>query len=395
MRIRHTLCAATLAIHLSACAPGSGQGLDENGLPPELAGANIELAPNLESLQARLFTPNCAVSGCHSGSSAPLGLDLSDGRAYPNLVSRASEQQPGTLRIAPGDATNSYIVQKLEGAAGISGEPMPRGRPRLDPALIDTLKVWINAGAPATANTASSAPVVTRASITANSGIDALPTTLQIVFSSALNPLTIVDQTLLLQASGNDAVFDNGNETDLIVQPGLSTDGRTLTLDLSSNPDVGNNSINEDYRLVIRGSGLIVVRGVDEQVLDGDNDGQPGGDYTLQFYVGSKLRPTLASLEQNLFGPNCAKSGCHSGSAPILGMNLEPGKVFANTVGIAAVFQPSTQRINPGNADASAIVQALEGTAASIPQMPFDSPGSIPQADIDVLRQWINSGANP
>jgi hypothetical protein len=394
MRIIRLLMLTAATVSLTACAPGSGQGLDENGLPPELAGSNIQLAPNLESLQARLFTPNCAVSGCHSGSSAPLGLDLSEGRTYANLVSRASEQQSDKLRITPGDAANSYLVQKLEGAAGISGEPMPRGRARLDPTLIATLKDWINAGAPAITNTTSSAPVVSRTSITANSGLDALPATLQIEFNTPLNVLTVVDQSLFLQSSGNDAEFDNGNESNLIVQPSLSADGRTMTLDLSSNPEVGS-STNEDYRLIIRGSGLIVIRGADEQVLDGDNDGSAGGDYALQFYVGSKLRPTLASLEQNLFGPNCAKSGCHSGSAPILGMNLEPGKVFANTVGITAVFQPSTQRIQPGNADASAIVQALEGTAGSIPQMPFDNPGGISQADIDVLRQWIDSGANP
>ena len=76
-------------------------------------------------------------------------------------------------------------------------------------------------------------------------------------------------------------------------------------------------------------------------------------------------------------------------------MSLEAGQVFSNTVNVDSVFLPTTQRIVPGNADASAIVQAIEGTTIAIPQMPFDNPGGIPQADIDVLRQWINSGANP
>ena len=395
MRILQSLLAVIVTAWLSGCAPGDGSGLADNGRPLDEAGASVPLAPTLESLQANLFDINCAVSGCHSGSNAPLGLDLSSGNSYANLVSRASAQQPARLRIAPGDADGSYLVHKVEGAAGISGERMPRGRGRLEQSLIDTLRQWIDQGAPATSAGASNAPVVSSSSITANSGVSALPVSLQLVFNQALNPVTVVSGTLSLQASGGDAVFDDGNEVDLVVQPSLSADGRTLTLDLSSNPQVGDSSINEDYRLVVSGSGLAAVRSSEEIVLDGDNDGEPGGDYLLQFYTGSVLRPTLASLEANLFVPNCAKSGCHAGSNPVQGMNLEAGNVYANTVRVTSNFIPSTQRIVPGNADASAIVQALEGSVIAIPRMPFDNPGGISQADIDVLRQWINAGANP
>ena len=45
------------------------------------------------------------------------------------------------------DSANSYIVHKLEGAAGISGSRMPLGGPFLDQATIDQVKQWIDDGA--------------------------------------------------------------------------------------------------------------------------------------------------------------------------------------------------------------------------------------------------------
>ncbi len=380
----------------TGCAPGNGDGLDDNGRPLGETGANVALAASLESLQVNLFTPNCAVSGCHSGGSSPLGLDLSNDNSYANLVNIASVQQPGKLRVEPGDADNSYLVQKLRGDSGITGERMPRDGARLDQALIDSLVQWINNGAPRTSSAVTaSAPVVSSASIAVNQSLNALPASIDVSFSLAMDGSTLVDQTLQLLASGQDGVFDDGNESPLIVQPALSTDGLILTLDLSANAAVGDTTLLESYRLTISGTGPAVARGSNVQVLDGDNDGQAGGDFVLQFTIVDVLLPEFSSLETRFFVPNCAKSGCHSGSFPAAGLNLEAGNVFANTVGVTSAFQPTTQRIVPGNADASAIVQAIEGTTTAIPRMPFDNPGSIPQADIDILRQWIDSGANP
>ena len=382
---------------LMACDAGNGEGLNNNGRPLSEAGASIALSASLDSLQANLFTPNCAVSGCHSGSSAPLGLSLEAGNSYANLVSKASVQQPGKLRIQPGDAINSYLVQKVEGANSITGNRMPRDRARLDQSLIDNLKLWINNDAPVSANAnTNSPPVVSSATPASNTRLSALSATISIVFSQAMDPATLEDLTLSLLSAGGDAGFSDGNEAPLIIQPTLSADGLTLSLDLSANASVGNPAIQDSYQLTIKGEGAAVARDLNNQVLDGDSDGVAGGDYELIFRVAaSALFPTFSSLEADFFVPNCAKSGCHSGSAPAQGMNLEQGNVYASIVGVQSNFAPTLQRINPFDADASAVVQAIEGTILAIPQMPFDNPGGIPQADIDVLRLWINNGANP
>ena len=396
MRLWYILFLSCSALLVVACQPGSGEGLSDNGRPLNEATNSVALNATLESLQANLFTPNCAVSGCHTSSTAPLGLALDDGLSYSNLVSKSSVQQPDKLRVKQGDATNSYLVQKIEGSAGISGNRMPRDRARLEQSLIDALKQWIDNGAPvSSASTVFPAPVVSSSSILNNTSINSLPASMVLQFSQAMDPQTLVDLTINLLSAGGDSSFSENNETALIVQPNLSVDGLTLTLDLSANAAVGNTTLIEAYQLTIKGSGAAVARALNTQVLDGDSDGRSGGDYILKFSIVAGLLPTFNSLETNLFVPNCAKSGCHSGGAPAAGMNLDQGNVYASIVDVQSTFMPLLKRIQRGNADASAIVQALEGTASGIPQMPFDNPGGIAQGDINILRQWINDGANP
>jgi hypothetical protein len=52
------------------------------------------------------------------------------------------------MRVAPGNPDASYLVRKLEGAPGITGQRMPFGGPFLDAAAIQQVRAWIAAGAP-------------------------------------------------------------------------------------------------------------------------------------------------------------------------------------------------------------------------------------------------------
>ena len=50
-------------------------------------------------------------------------------------------------------------------------------------------------------------------------------------------------------------------------------------------------------------------------------------------------------------------------------------------------------RVNPGNPDASYLVQKIEGTAAVGVRMPANGPPYLPQDRIDLVRRWIAAGA--
>ncbi len=109
------------------------------------------LQPSLTSIQNNIFMPTCSVAGCHSGPpgpNLPSGMDLSSTSAsFSSLINIASFQVPTTLRVAVGDADNSYLIHKLEGTAAV-GARMPKDGPFLDQATIDVIRLWIDSGAP-------------------------------------------------------------------------------------------------------------------------------------------------------------------------------------------------------------------------------------------------------
>lgn len=105
-------------------------------------------APTLTQLQTTIFSPTC--SGCHTGggSSLPSSMNLSTAAAtFAAIVGVASTEQPSVLRVSAGNPDASYLVRKIEGAAGITGGRMPLGGAPLDPALIANVRAWITAGA--------------------------------------------------------------------------------------------------------------------------------------------------------------------------------------------------------------------------------------------------------
>jgi len=102
------------------------------------------------------------------------------------------------------------------------------------------------------------------------------------------------------------------------------------------------------------------------------------------------LVPELASIQQNVFTPIC--SACHAGAAAPLGFRLDASSAYAMLVNAPSVEVPSLLRVVPGNPDASYLIEKLEGHAAVGGQMPLGQP-PLPQATIDVIRQWITDGA--
>jgi hypothetical protein len=135
-----TIALAVAAMLLAAACGGDGVLLD--------TGTGVPEGPTLTSLQSSIFTPRCAIDGCHAGSEPQQGMDLSAGKSYAHLVRVASTELPTYQRVAPKVSADSYIVMKLSGDPRIAGERMPFGGPYLTLAEIDAIRQWIDAGAP-------------------------------------------------------------------------------------------------------------------------------------------------------------------------------------------------------------------------------------------------------
>ncbi len=99
-------------------------------------------------VQAEVFTPKCALSGCHTSpvSAAPEGLVLDQGSAYDNIFLIRSKQRPNLFRIAPSDPENSYLVRKIFPFTDITGEHMPQTGSITD-AQRQLVKQWVAQGA--------------------------------------------------------------------------------------------------------------------------------------------------------------------------------------------------------------------------------------------------------
>ncbi len=92
---------------------------------------------------------NCTASGCHGGGNPQQGLNLEAGQSFKSVINKSSEDG-SRLRINPGNSTASYLYQKVLGG-NISGSRMPlgcSGNSCLSAADLDTIKNWIDEGAP-------------------------------------------------------------------------------------------------------------------------------------------------------------------------------------------------------------------------------------------------------
>ena len=267
--------AARLVAPLACCALaacGSGDGFVGSG------GSVGPLAPNFDSIQSNVFEQYC--EHCHSGANAPAGLRLDAANSYLNLVGVPSREQPSLLRVAPGDANNSYLIQKLEGTASV-GARMPAGLPALPQSDIDVIRQWIGDGALPVS--ASKAPIrVTSLSPTSGSTDVDMPISITVGFDRDLNAPSVNAASFKLIRSGADGQL--GTPDDVAITPKSvtvpSANPRAAVMDLTGVPFV-----QDRYGITLSGTGGAAVLDLGGNALAGERDGVAGGDFTATFSV--------------------------------------------------------------------------------------------------------------
>ncbi len=141
---------------LSACDSGvvatqsdesGGASGDESSPPPGSQPEGLSFARDVQPI----LDASC-VAACHEagGSGLPLLLRASASvDPYDQLVDVQSRQAAAQVLVEPGNATESYLVRKLEGSqlsAGGAGQNMPPGGP-LSGSQLQTIRDWVDAGA--------------------------------------------------------------------------------------------------------------------------------------------------------------------------------------------------------------------------------------------------------
>jgi hypothetical protein len=271
------ICAS--ALMFVGCA-GDGTGLDENGRPVGEGGAG-ELAPQFDSIQANVFTPVC--TACHSGAAAPLGLRLEEGASFALLVNAPSTEVPGLLRVNPGNPDSSYLIQKLEGTAAVGGR-MPLGGSPLPAETIAVIRQWIAEGAQPSSlspdSMASKPSVLSAAWPMENTSLQQAPVVV-VSAQSELDTALLAAGTLTLRRSGGDADFSNGNEAMLAADIRL----RSLSPTVFEVRAPEHEWAVDRYELRVSGGAPLALTTLSSLPIDGDADGQAGGDFVLNFQL--------------------------------------------------------------------------------------------------------------
>jgi hypothetical protein len=255
---------ASLVLALAACTAGNGEGLDQNGQPIPITPPT---ASQFQEIQDTVFTPIC--TQCHIGANAPQGLRLDAANSYALLVNVNSNEVPGLKRVNPGNADQSYIVQKISGTAAVGGR-MPLGQAALPQDRIDLIRSWIAAGAQPAAtapNNLTVTSVIPAAGEVAPAGLSKLT----VVFARD------VDATL---TSSTFEVRD-GFDQPVPVANAQVPQGRPNVVELKLARALPAGS----YQLEIHGQGAVALADDAGHVLDGDADGVAGGDFLMSFDV--------------------------------------------------------------------------------------------------------------
>ncbi|WP_406696071.1 S8 family serine peptidase [Singulisphaera sp. Ch08] len=137
-------------------------------------------------------------------------------------------------------------------------------------------------------------------------GSNAAPRTIDFKLNNNLDPTTVTNRSVLLQASGGDGIFGNGNSSadtfiDLSGKLSFNPSTSVLTIHLA---DIGVVLQDDAYRVFLLGSGTNVLRDPQGAALDGENtlnddpnnpqlplpsgDGFPSGNFFLNFTVNTE-----------------------------------------------------------------------------------------------------------
>jgi hypothetical protein len=129
---------AALILAVPACDDGGG---DEG------------LEPRFSVLQEEIFTPKCTLASCHSATFHAGELVLEAGEAHAALtegpVFQTAASGEGLERVAPGDASNSFLWMKLQIDLDPKyGTAMPQASgDGLPDEELSAIERWIEAGA--------------------------------------------------------------------------------------------------------------------------------------------------------------------------------------------------------------------------------------------------------
>lgn len=113
------------------------------------------------------------------------------------------------------------------------------------------------------------------------------------------------------------------------------------------------------------------------------------------------LKPTFSSIQAEIFESSDASGrvaciNCHApGGIAARVLNLQTNVAYTNLVNVGSRFKAGAVLVVPGDPDNSYLIHKVEGNPDIVGlRMPLSGPPYLTAGQIQVIRRWIENGAN-
>ena len=359
-----------------ACSGNSGN----QGEPDPRSGPPCPTT--IEEMASQVFDVSCVDAGCHGSNDRAGGLDLQAGALELELYGQGAALCDGEVRVVPGDAASSYLIDKLRGTG--CGAQMPVNAP-LPNETIDCIAAWIDGLEPTACETCNAGDLcidLTTDPAHCGACANACPATSSCVDGTCTCPAS----QSICDASCVDLMSDPANcgacQTDcgdlFCLQGACASDCGELTECTGACVDLVSDSANCGACGSVCGTGSSCV------------DGQcQCGDTTV----------SLANDVQLIFTASCASNGCHDGNSRPGGgpgggatsLDLRAGNALQSLLDTTT---PCGDVLVPGDPGSSILVGKLDGTELCMGSLMPKGNGSLTTAEIELIATWVCQGAD-
>ena len=338
---------------------------------------DFQCDPTLEGLRETIFTPSCALAGCHASTNPAGGLDLAAADLEAQLIGQPSGTCDGWVRVVPQSPDESLLYNKLAGPPACGAlMPTPAGLPTVQ---TDCVRTWIEGlddpscetcGGNACVDVETDADHCGDCATACPDGTLCSAGSCSCFGGEALCESSCVNLDADPQHCGDCGTACGPNK---VCWMGVCADScADLTdcdggcVDTQTNPNncgACNNAC---------GGGNACEQG---------GCGCPGDGVSFA----AEVEPVLAD--------RCAGMGCHSFPVAAAGLDLTAGNAYAELVDVPSSQCNMRMRVAPGQPGASYLLDKLQGINLCFGTKMPKTGGSLSPAEIAAISEWICRGA--